>query len=403
MSSKENPVLQSVKLSELPVPSLETLLKDVKALLPAIRGRAEQSERDRSIPMESAREFLDIGLARVLLPRRYGGMELGLQAWVDICVEIGRADAAHAWCASLMMHHPHYLAQFPDAAQSDVWEKGPDVSIALTFTPTSKVEIVEGGYRLSCSIPYLSGINHSSRVVIGGMVPTSRGAPDWTLFLVPGHQFTIKDTWQTAGMRGTGSNTVLVEDVFVPVEHTLRVTDMRESTTPGAKLNPAPMFRAPWIYYAGLTFVAPMLGAARGALEDYRAWTSERISLFGSQVAQYTSIQVHLARAAANLDAADLLMRRCVQDAEGPDAVRLDLRARAYRDQSRASELIVDAIDMIMKISGAGGFASSSNIQRAWRDVHFAASHVGLNPEVSFAAWGREQFGLERDPKQNMF
>ena len=396
-------MLQSLKIDTSVQPTVDGVLEEVRALRPAIRARAEESELNRSIPAESAQEFLDAGLARVLLPKRYGGTELGLQAWVDISVEIGKADAAHAWCASLMMHHPHYLAQFPDAAQADVWRDGPDVSIALTFTPTSKVEPVEGGYRLSCSIPYLSGINHSSRVVIGGMVPTGRGEPDWTLFLIPGHQFSIKDTWQTAGMRGTGSNTVLVENVFVPIEHTLRVTEMRESTTPGAKLNSAPMFRAPWIYYAGLTFVAPMLGAARGALEDYSKWTAERISLFGSKVAQYTSVQVHIARAAANFDAAELLMRRCVQDAERPDAVRLDLRTRAYRDQSRASELIVEGMDMIMKISGAAGFASSSSIQRAWRDVHFAASHVGLNPEVSFAAWGREQFGLERDPKQNMF
>ena len=393
----------ALKKFDVPAVTLESTLEDVRALLPAIRARAEESEQNRSIPKESAQEFLDIGLARILLPKRYGGTELGLQAWVDVCVEIGKADAAHAWCASLMIHHPHYLAQFPDAAQADVWKDGPDVSIALTFTPTSKVEPVKGGYRISCAIPYLSGINHSSRVVVGGMVPTESGEPEWTLFLVPDHQFTIKDTWHTMGMRGTGSNTVVVEDVFVPYEHTLRVTDMRESTTPGAKLNDAPMFRAPWIYYAGITFVAPMLGAARGALEDYRNWTAQRISLFGSQVAHYTSIQVHLARAAANLDAADLLIRRCMEDAQRPDATRLDLRSRAHRDISRVSELIVDAMDMIMKISGAAGFATSSSIQRAFRDIHFAASHVGLNPEVSFAAWGREQFGLERDPKQNMF
>ncbi len=392
-----------IRLKEPTSPTVDQVLESVRALLPAIRERAKDAEDNRSIPQVSAQEFLDAGLARMLLPKRYGGTELGMQAWVDVCVEIGKADAAHAWCASLMIHHPHYLAQFPDAAQADVWGDGPDVSVALTFTPTSKVEQVAGGYRLSCAIPYLSGINHSSRVVIGGMVPTGKGPPDWTLFLIPGQAFSIKDTWHTVGMRGTGSNTVVVDDIFVPFEHTLRVDDMRESTTPGAKLNTAAMFRAPWIYYANLTFLAPMLGAALGALEDYRAWTAERMSLFGSPVAHYTSVQVHLARAAANLDAADLLMRRCVEDAERPDAVRADLRTRAYRDQSRASELIVDAMEMIMKISGAAGFATSSSIQRAWRDVHFAASHVGLNPEVSFAAWGREQFGIERDPKQGMF
>ena len=381
----------------------EAILGKVRALLPAIRLRAERSEKDRSIPPESAQEFLDAGLARMLLPKKFGGTELGLQAWIDVAAEIGTADAAHAWCASLLIHHPHYLAQFPQAAQEAVWADGPDVPIAATFTPTSKVEPVEGGYRISCEIPYLSGINHCTWVMVGGMVPTGRGAPDWTLFLVPPGQFDIFDTWNTVGMRGTGSNTVVVRDVFIPTEHTLRVPDMRDATTPGAQLNDAPMYHAPWITYAPLTFVAPMLGAARGALEDYRRWTAERLSLFGAPVAKYTSIQVNLARAAADLDAAELLMRRTVEVAEAPEPASDELRARCYRDQARAAEMIVSAMDIVMKISGAAGFASSSSIQRAWRDIHFAASHVILNPEVSFAAWGRQQFGLERDPQQLMF
>ena len=98
-----------------------------------------------------------------------------------------------------------------------------------------------------------------------------------------------------------------------------------------------------------------------------------------------------------------MLIHRCCETAEAPEGRSEALRARTYRDQVRASELIVDAIDMVMKISGAAGFASSSNIQRAWRDVHFAASHVSLNPEVGFGAWGRREFGLPRDPKQMMF
>jgi 3-hydroxy-9,10-secoandrosta-1,3,5(10)-triene-9,17-dione monooxygenase len=223
------------------------------------------------------------------------------------------------------------------------------------------------------------------------------------LFLIPPGKFRVLDTWQTMGMRGTGSNTVIVEDVFVPREHTLQVADMREATTPGGKVNSGPIYRAPWITYAPLTFLAPMLGAARGALEDYRAWTAKRVSLFGAQVAEYTSIQVHLARSAATLDAAELLMRRCADVAQAPEPASEELRARAFRDQGRACELIVEAIDTVMKISGAAGFASSNNIQRAWRDVHFASSHVILNPEGSFAAWGRKELGLARDPKQNMF
>ena len=387
-----------------PETSLDGMMAEVRRLLPTFRARAEMSEENRTIPSESAQELLDIGLARILTPKRFGGMQLGLQAWVDVAVELGKGDAATSWCASLMMHHPHYIAQFPEAAQADVWAGGPDVWIAGTLTPTSKIEQVKGGYRIiSCSIPYVSGINHASWSMTGAMLPEPGGAPDWTIFLVPPGKYEIVDTWHTAGMRGTGSNTLVVENLFVPTEHTLRIADMREATTPGREINDGPIYRAPWVTYIGLTFLAPMLGAALGALEDYRSWTAERMSLFGSKVADYTSIQVHLARAAANLDAAELLMRRCVELTEMAEPASLALRARAYRDQARSAELIVDAIDMVMKISGAAGFASSSPIQRAWRDIHFAASHVSLNPEVSFTAWGRQQFGLERDPKQVMY
>ena len=386
-----------------PATASEVVLEKVRALLPAIRERADESEKNRSIPKISAREFLDAGLARILLPKRHGGTELGLRLWVDVCEEIGRADAAHGWCASLMIHHPHYLAQFPEAAQADVWADGPDVSLAGTLTPNARIQMVDGGYRISSEVGYISGVNHSSRVFVGGMLPTASGEPDWTLFLVPGDQFKILDTWNTTGMRGTGSNTLLVEDVFVPYEHTLRVADMRDATTPGSLVNKTPFFNAPWITYAPLTFLAPILGAARGALDDYVQWTKSRISRFGAQVSQYTSIQANIARAESDLDAASLLMRRCIDVAEAPTPASDKLRARSYRDQSRAAELIVAGMDLIMKISGAGGFATNSRIQRAWRDVHFGASHVILNPEVSFVAWGRMRLGIERDNSQFMY
>ena len=215
-----------------PPASLDAIMDEVRRLAPAIRARARSSEENRSIPPESAQEFLDAGLARILTPKKFGGTELGLQAWVEVSTEIGKADAAHAWCASLMIHHPHYLAQFPEAAQAAVWADGPDVAIAATFTPTSKVEAVEGGYNvISSSIPYLSGINHCSWVMVGGMLPQPEGPPDWRLFLIPPGKFSVLDTWHTTGMRGTGSNTVIVENVFVPAEHTLSVANMREAVT----------------------------------------------------------------------------------------------------------------------------------------------------------------------------
>jgi 3-hydroxy-9,10-secoandrosta-1,3,5(10)-triene-9,17-dione monooxygenase len=385
--------------------ALARIVHRVQALAPTIRERAAGAEERRTIPPESAQEFIDAGLARVLVPKRFGGLELGIQAWVDIAAEVAKADASHGWCASLMMHHPHYLAQFPDAAQHAVWTNGPDVAIAASLAPTSKVEVVDGGYKIvSSAIPYLSGINHSSWVIVSGMVATgAEGPPTWMMFLIPPGKFRIEDTWDTIGMRGTGSHTVIVENVLVPKDHTNKVQDMFYATTPGAQLNKRFFYDAPWVTYGPLTFLGPMLGAARGALESYRAWTEKRSSHFGNAVAEYTSIQVNFGRTDADLDAADLLMRRCAEVAESVDRKDERLRARCYRDHVRASELIVGALDTIMKIGGAAVYARSNSIQRAWRDVHFASSHVVLNPEVGFATWGRYAFKLPRDPKQMLY
>lgn len=381
----------------------DQVLERVRTLLPGIRERAEQSERDRTIPPESAQEFQDAGLARILVPKAFGGAELGLRTWIDVVTMVAAADAGHGWYASLLIHTPHYLAQFPRAAQEAVWIDGPDVAMAGSLTPASRIEHVDGGYRISGKIGFLSGVNYSSWILVGGMLPGPDGQPDWTIFTVPPGHFEVEDTWRTIGMRGSGSNTVVYEDVFVPSDHVLRVADMRDATSPGGRLHEAAYFRSPWITYAPLTFVAPMLGAARGALEDYRAWTAERTSLFGSPVARFTSIQVRLARAAASLDAAELLMDRALEVAEDPVTASEELRARTYRDQSYAAELIVSAMDTIMQISGSQGFTEGNSIQRAWRDVHFASTHVILNPETSFAAYGRQQLGLERDPQQGMY
>src|SRR6202167_6585078 len=107
-------------------------------------------------------------------------------------------------------------------------------------------------------------------------------------------------------MRATGSNTAICDEVFVPDSFTVRLSDLREGRAPGGALHGHAIYRAPFITYAPLTFVTPMLGAAQGAYELFRDWTKTRRGTGGIAIAEITSIQVRLARAAADLDAAQL-------------------------------------------------------------------------------------------------
>ena len=198
------------------------------------------------------------------------------------------------------------IAQYPEAAQKTLWADGLDVPVAASFAPATVAVPVDGGYRVSGKgSPFASGVDHCTWVMLGGMAQDG-GKPEWKFFLVAPGDYTIRDTWFTAGMRGTGSKTIVTDNAFVPSERVLKLTDLRDATTPGGAMHNDVIFHTPFFYYAPISFATPMLGAAQGAYEHFRDWTKTRQAQDGSSVAEKTSVQVRMARAAADLDAADL-------------------------------------------------------------------------------------------------
>src|SRR6202161_3493965 len=161
----------------------KAVLTRVRELTAGFRDRAAAAEQARTLPKESVDALLGAGITRILIPPRFGGYGLDLDTWFEVVREIGKTDASHAWCASLMIHHPHYISQFAEDAQNAVWADGLDVPIAASILPSSRVTPVDGGYRISGRFPFASGINHSRWVIVGGM-DESGGHPEWTFFLV---------------------------------------------------------------------------------------------------------------------------------------------------------------------------------------------------------------------------
>jgi len=379
--------------------SHEEVLDRVRALTAGIREGAAAAEEARNISRDSAEALLGAGIARILVPPRFGGYGLGFDTWFEVLREIGKADASHSWCAGLMICHAYWVGLFAEEAQKAVWADGVDIGIASSILPHGNVAAVKGGFNVSGQFPFSSGINHSQWVILGGMVESDVG-PQLTLFLLGPGKCKVVDTWNTAGMRATGSNTVVCHDVFVPTSHTVRISDLAEGSAPGGSLYENPIYRAPLFSYAPLGFVAPMLGAAQGAYEMFREWTKARRNALGVPLSGLTSIQVRMARAAADLDAAELLLRRVAEIAQAPTKPSLELRARAMRDTSRASEMCIDVIDTLIAMSGTAGFVATHPIQRAWRDIHFASMHIALNSEMNFSHFGRCELGLPREPHQ---
>lgn len=379
------------------------MVERARALAPRFAERAVAAEEARRLPEASAKDMLGAGFARILLPREIGGYGLGFDTWYEVTRELSKADASHGWCAGLIIHHAHLIAHYPQAGQKAVWADSLDVPIAASFAPSAKAVATDGGYRLSSAgSPFASGVDHCSWVMLGGMTQDG-AAPEWKFFLVPAGEFTVRDTWFTAGMRGTGSKTIVVDDVFVPESRVLALTALRDGKTPGSAIYNDIIYRTPFFYYAPISFAPPMLGAAQGAYEMFREWTKTRKTPDGTPLAEKTSVQVRMARVAADIDAAELLLRRAVHVTEVPEAYSPHLLARSVRDYTRVSELMIGAIDTLVALSGTAGFASSHPLQRAWRDIHFMSMHISLNVETNFAHYGRMQLGLGPEPTGRYF
>ena len=388
----------------MPAPdTAREVVERARALASKFAERAAAAEEARQLPALSFQDMLDAGLARILMPKRFGGYDLDFDTWNDVVLELSKADASHGWCASLIIHHAHLVAQFPDACQQAIWANGPDVAIAASFAPRAKATRVDGGYRLSGDgSSFASGVDNSSWVMVGAMLQGG-GAPEWVFFMVPPGEYSVRDTWHTAGMRGTGSNTIVTDNVFVPDGRMLSLADMRTGKGPGGAINHSLHFRTLFFFYAPLCFAAPMLGAAQGAYQHFRQWVKTRQSVDGSMVAEKTSTQVRMARAAADLDAADLLLRRTTLAHHGPQNDWPALLSRSIRDFARVSEITVDAIDTLIGLCGTARFATSHPIQRAWRDIHFAATHIALNTEANYTHFGRMELGLPPDSTRPFF
>jgi 3-hydroxy-9,10-secoandrosta-1,3,5(10)-triene-9,17-dione monooxygenase len=383
--------------------SAQEFVARARGLASKFAERAAGAEEARRLPAESAQEMLDAGLARILIPRRFGGCELDLATWLDVMLEISKADASHGWWAGLLAHHAHIIAQYPLEAQQAVWGASPDVAIAASFAPTAEITRVDGGYRVSGqNSAFASGVDHSTWVMVGGIV-TEGETRDWRLFLIPRSNYAIRDTWHMAGMRATGSNTIVTDNVFVPQARTLGIAELRQGKAPGGTVHAGPLFSALFFHYAPLAFAAPMLGAARGAYEHFRERTKLRKAGDGSSMAEKPAIQVRMARATADLDAAELLLRRTTQAPYASDAHSQELLARSVRDFARASELVVAAIDAIVASGGTAGFSAANPIQRAWRDIHLSAMHISLDVEMNYAHFARMELGLGRDSFRPFF
>jgi 3-hydroxy-9,10-secoandrosta-1,3,5(10)-triene-9,17-dione monooxygenase len=381
------------------------VISGVADLLPVLRERAQETEDARAVPADSIKALTEVGFFRLLQPARFGGLEADPVTFLTAVRLIASACGSTGWVASVVGVHPWQLALFPLQAQEEVWGADTNTRMSSSYAPTGRAEAVAGGHRLTGRWSFSSGCDHATWVLLGAIVPDADGVPaDFRTFLLPASDYAIDDVWDTVGLRGTGSNDIVVSDVFVPEHRSLSFNDVFRCVCPGQEANPAPLYRLPYGSLFSYAITTPIIGIASGAYEAHVAYQKERVraSYVGQKAWEDPHSQVRVAEAAADLDSAWLALERNMAElmghARAGEKIPLPLRLRVRRDQVRGTGQAINAVDRLFENSGGRALRRGTPIQRFWRDAHAGRVHAINDPERALTMFGRGEFGLRIQP-----
>ncbi|KAB2386326.1 acyl-CoA dehydrogenase family protein [Actinomadura montaniterrae] len=384
-----------------------SMIDKARAAAPALAAADTASAERGDLTADAVAALDSTGVLRALQPARWGGGEAHLAEYAETVIEIGRASASAGWVASVVGVHPWQIALFPEETQKEVWGDDPARRIASSYTPTGKIEKVPGGYRVSGRWSFSSGSGICSGVILGGIAGrrevNGTEYPDFTSVILDEADYRIVETWNVAGLRGTGSNDIIVDEVFIP-EHRgqshVYYTHGLGTPLPGQELNDGPLYRTPWAVTFNLIIAAGALGACLGFYDQWVTETRGRRTNYGQLLREEPVVQNHLAEAAWQLDAAVLKVKRTASElmehAERGEIPSLEQRAFWRWDVARSANAAVDTVQALMRVSSGRSAFVDHPLQTRFQDAIAAGSHAFLFDDPLAKAWGGRHLGAEK-------
>ncbi|AOE85321.1 p-hydroxyphenylacetate 3-hydroxylase oxygenase component [Pseudomonas sp. TCU-HL1] len=381
-----------------------SLLDDLKAILPAIAANASKAEQMRKVPDENIALLKGIGLHRALQPKKYGGMEISLPEFADCVVALAGACASTAWAFSLLCTHSHQLAMFASRLQDEVWGENPDATASSSIAPFGRVEEVEGGVIFNGEMGWSSGSDHAEWAIVGCRRQNPEGEQVYCFAVLPRNDYEIRDDWYAAGMKGSGTKTLVIKDAFVPNYRIQAAKDMMEGRSDGFGLYPdSKIFYSPYRPYFASGFSAIGLGIAERMLEAYKEKTKNRVRAYtGVNVGTATPALMRLAESTHQVAAARAFLEKTWQEhAEHGERHQYPSRetlAFWRTNQAYAVKMCIQAVDRLFEAAGGTSWFENNEMQRLFRDSHMTGAHAYTDYDVCAQILGRELMGLEPDP-----
>jgi alkylation response protein AidB-like acyl-CoA dehydrogenase len=378
-----------------------TLVARAAAIRPILERNAAETDSLRRLPDENVEALRREGLCRLMVPRRFGGYQTSIRTYIEVTAEIGRGCGSTAWVASLINVCAWLAALFPEQAQRDVWGPDPDAWAAGSLAPNGHAVPVDGGWRVTGRWPWASGCLHAQWVACGIHMKNERGEmANLGLSLMPIGDVRIEDTWFMVGMKGTGSNTIVAKDAFVP-EHRFLPYPQAFGGTYRTEHTHEAVYRVAFVPVTVLILAGSQLGVARAALDYVVAKAPTRGITHTNFATQRESsgFQMLVAEAAMKIDTAHLHALRAADDldraAEEGRHPDLTARARVRTDTALVAKYCREAVELLVQAHGTSSLADSNRLQRLWRDVHVASHHAITEWQVNLEVYGKALLGVE--------
>lgn len=386
------------------------LTEKVAGLLPRFRANARSTEEARRVPAEHIKALREIGYFDAVKPRVFGGQAGPFADLVAANMEVSAACASTGWVAGLLSAHQWLLAMFPPQAQADVWGETSDALLCGSYAPVRMAQAAPGGYRLTGEWAFASGCENADWALCAAILPAEAEAkPVPAFLLVPATAYAIKDTWHVVGLAGTGSKTLVLEDVFIPGHRVLTFPQATSGLTPGGQHHaPEGLFNMPLLTGIPSCLASAAVGAAKGALGAYVEQVGTRVTRGAvaggnNRMAEFPTIQLRVAEAAASVDAAAEILLRDVRRAQALAQARLEGVAEfsvedrlvSRRGQSFAVSLALRAVQALNDSTGGVGLDLANPVQRAWRDANAVGRHISMNWDAVGTMIGQSMLGLE--------
>jgi indole-3-acetate monooxygenase len=353
-------------------------------LAPQIRSAADEIEQQRRLPIGLVEAMAQAGLFRLWIPRVLGGEETDPMTLVRVVEEVSRADGAAGWCMAIGGEYGAFGGYLsPDAAR-EIYGSDPHVRTAGAFRPFGNAVAVEGGYRVTGRWPLGSGCQHSAWIaggcrILDGDQPrvAADGAPLTRILFFPVSDCEIFDTWDSIGLRGTGSHDYAVADVFVPAA---RSVSLRE---PPAE--PGPLYAMPTIALFGAVLAAVPLGIARHAIDILMELAATKIASRSRQaLREDATMQAALGRAEALLRSGRAFLYEALSEAwqvaSAGQILSLTQRAMLWLASTHAANTAKEATELMFSAGGSASPYTTSGLERCVRDIYAAAQHITVAP-----------------------